>query len=141
MFKVSKRQYSTSEYPYSTDIPKYQLLEATEEEWSNINECFSNIDWDSLLLNKDLLYVTDCVIKKLEEGVQGSMKQRFNVKNKVMKNGQPYKSKNLIPREVRNLFRAKSKASKALKVVKSVKRCLSLRKRFASLDYDLKLSY
>ena len=47
----------------------------------------------------------------------------------------------MIPREVRNLFRAKRKASKALKVVKSVKRCLALRKRIASIDFDLKKSY
>ena len=66
---------------------------------------------------------------------------KFSYKCFYTKNGQPFKSKNLIPRDVRNLFRAKNKASKALKVVKSVKRCLALRKRIASLDFELKRSY
>ena len=36
------------DFPYFTSIPKYCLLEATDDDWSKLNNFFRNVDWLSL---------------------------------------------------------------------------------------------
>lgn len=129
------------DYPYSTEIPKYDLLEATDKDWTLLNDHFGSIDWDDLFIGNNLDDITDTLINTIENGVIHVLKEKSSDKKSLKSDGSKYKSRNLIPREVCGLFKAKCKASKAMKTVKSVKRCLALRRRIGDIDNQLRKSY
>lgn len=68
-------------------------------------------------------------------------KEKLSDKKSIKTDGSKFQSKNLIPRDVRKMFKAKNKASKALKMVTSVNRCLNPRKRICALDNQIRKSY
>ena len=57
--------------------------------------------------------------------------------NKIFKKTEIIKFRNNIPKNVRTLFRRKIKASDGLKTVKSVKKCLELRKNLEKSEHEL----
>ena len=50
----SKNDSSTDDYPYSTEIPRYNLLEGSEENWTSLNSVFNNFSWENILHSHDL---------------------------------------------------------------------------------------
>ena len=80
-------------------------------------------------------------INIVEKGVESIFREKTNDKKFLKSDGTIFRSNNLIPRKVRALFKAKSRASKAMKTVTSVKKCLALRKRICDYDNQLRLSY
>ena len=39
----SKQDTSDEDYPYSTEIPRYNLLEGTDDNWSSLNSFYDNL--------------------------------------------------------------------------------------------------
>ena len=142
----SNKEACVEDYPYSTNIPRYNLLEGSDSEWNNLNSFYSDINWSEVFntvnVNRDILTQNvDLFIKGVENGVEKSFNQRVDEKRCSKSDGTAFRSKNLIPRDVRKLFKAKCKASKHMKTVTSVNRCLALRKRIHDLDNQIRLSY
>ena len=52
-----------------------------------------------------------------------------------------FKSSNLIPKDIRTLFKRKGKLSKAYRKVKTINRCSSIRKKLLEIDIKLKNHY
>ena len=55
--------------------------------------------------------------------------------------GKYFVSKNHIPRMVHSLFKTKARASKQLRKVKSIRRCLAIRRKIADAENRLKQFY
>ena len=83
----------------------------------------------------------DSLIYHIEKGVSDIFWEKMDEKKSIKSDGCSFKSNNLIPREVRKLFKAKSRASKGLKTVTSVKRCTNIRDSILKLDIELKHHY
>ena len=122
---------------YSTNICDYNLMDATSEEWCNLNEYYSSINWDSVL-SGDINSDCDNLISLIEIGVKRYMRKMAHEKTNTKSNGEPFKSSNLIPKDVRTLFKRKSKLSKAYRKVKTINRCSSIRKRYWKLTSNSK---
>ena len=58
-----------NELPYSTNITKYNLLEASDEDWVKLNNYFKDIDWMRIVGDKLLENITDIIIKTVETAV------------------------------------------------------------------------
>ena len=69
------------------------------------------------------------------------MKRKICSKTTKNANGTKFRSSNLIPKEVRDLFKKKARVSKSLKSVKSVNKCVSLRRKILDADIKLKKHY
>ena len=84
--------------------------------------------------------MTDKLIEKIEEVVKLTC-STLSQDEKTLEDGKvrTYSSKNLIPREVRSLFKKKARVSKALKTVRTI--CVKLQNRIAEIDSKLKNSY
>ena len=66
------------EFPYSKSILKYNLLEASDEDWVKLNNYFKDIDWMRIVEDKLLDNITDIIIKTVETAVTvicGSLSQ------------------------------------------------------------------
>ena len=63
--------------------------------------------------------------------------------DKTSKNakGDTFKSSNLIPKDVRTLFKRKGKLSKAYRKVKTINRCASIMRKLLEIDIKLKNHY
>ena len=60
-----------------------------------------------------IVYQTiDALIQYIEKGVCDIFRERMDEKKSLKTDGSSFKSNNLIPRAVRKLFKAKSRASK-----------------------------
>ena len=100
------------DFPYSTSIPKYSILEAIDDDWSKLNNFLRDVDWMSLLDSHSLDTVTDLLIETIETAVLvtcGSLSQEKKVEDS---HGRSYRSNNLIPKEEHSLFKSKSKIRK-----------------------------
>ena len=75
----------------NTDIPKYNLLEAYELDWKNINDIFSNISWETD--EKDENILTNKFIEIVEDAVKSSMEARSREKRTCDENGNKFLSK------------------------------------------------
>ena len=72
--------------------------------------------------------------------VENMVVENFNLKNdkKLNKEGKEFKSKNNIPRDIRTLFRKKSKLSKKLYRVKHVNRCVKALQELRSVEEQIR---
>ena len=106
---------SKAENIYDTNLLDYDLLGTNEDEWNKISDNLKNINWKDKLPNKNVSDKLGLIIESLENVVKEELKHKNN-KDKVTHNkcGNKFKSKNFIPRDIRKLFRQKSKVSKAL---------------------------
>ena len=120
---------------YSTTIPQYDLLKATDSDWNRVSTELSNIDWDSLYSNKSPDDITDIFISTVEASIVKNMKKIDCSKPSG------FSSNNLIPKPVRKLFKKKCKLSKQLRSVTSIQRCSTIRKNILSIDIELKTYY
>ena len=59
---------------YTSDIPSYNLMEASEEDWKNLNEILEKNDWEDIFRNKNESDITDILIKIVENSVKEVMK-------------------------------------------------------------------
>merc|ERR1712240_464368 len=116
-------------------------MNATKEEWIRLNEYFSSIDWNVVLACDDIDKNCDNLINILEIGVKRSMRKLINDKTIKNASGHTYKSSNLIPKEIRTLFKRKGKLSKSYRKVKTINRCVSLRRKILDIDIKLKNHY
>ena len=126
---------------YTTDIPLYNLLKADDKEWESLNEQFLSVNWDEDVLNKEMDDLTDTFIKVLEDKVKISMKNKSLEKTTHDKNGNIFASRNLIPSNVRKLFKKKCKLSKQLRAVTNLDRCITLRKNVELVDIQIQNAY
>ena len=69
------------------------------------------------------------------------MREKRSFKVKLKSNGNNFKSKNLIPREVRIQLRRKSEGYKQLRKVKSVTKCLAIKKKVMEAEIKLNKFY
>ena len=126
---------------YTSDIPNYNLMEASEIDWEKINESLKKIDWENIFNDKNEFEITEILIKIIENSVRDTMKSRSREKRTHDNNGNKFNSNNLIPKAVRKLFRKKCKISKQIKTVKNVKQCSKLRNDILKIDIELKNHY
>ena len=125
---------------YSTVIPLYDTLEATEEEWNSLNIFLSDTHWVQNLAEKNTNEALDFIIDTIEAGVKACLRLKEASKT-TNSEGKSFSSKNHIPRMVRSIFKTKARASKQLRKVKSVSRCLAIRRKIAEAENKLKLFY
>ena len=126
---------------YSTTICDYNLMNATPAEWNSLNEYYNNINWDEMLQGSDIVKDGDLLIDVIEKGVKSCMRPISNHKTSKNAEGISFKSKNLIPHNVRSLFKRKSKLSKSYRTCKTINRSISLRKKILVIDIKLKSHY
>ena len=89
---------------YSTKIIEYNLIDAEDDEWSNLKDEIKDTEWN-LIVNKDR-DINDIVSdfnSKCEELVMKSMRRKDDMSENRTNNGNDFKSKNKIPRDVRKL--------------------------------------
>ena len=103
---------------YTTDIPLFDLMKATPNEWESCNSTLVVIDSEKTLKEKLLDDITDIFIKTIENNVKMQMRLYSNEKPTS------FASRNLIPKNVRKAFKRKYKLNKQLRSVKSVNRCI-----------------
>ena len=117
---------------YSTDIPLYNLMKAEDSDWDKLNDEISSLDWNSVLSSNDMKIMTNGMISNIEAAVKKSMK--------LLDNSKPsgFSSKNIIPKDIRKLFKRKCKLTKELHSVTSIKRCTNIRNNILSIDIQLK---
>ena len=105
---------------YSTEICNYNLMSATKEERNLLNDYYLNIDWNIVLNSDDIDKNCDKLIDILEMGVKRCMRRIVNEKTTKNASGNTFKSSNLIPKEIRTLFKRKGKLSKSYRKVKTI---------------------
>ena len=123
--------------PYTIDIRKYELLEATNEEWENLQQFLYSQEWIEILQDKSVDVIADIIINKIEEGVKKCMRLKGVTKN-IPNN---FKSNNRIPRNVRSNFKSRNRLSKKLRKSTSGRHCLALRKKILNKELELKKIY
>lgn len=132
----------SKKYLYSTEIMRYALLDASEDDWSDLNNYFNEIDRDNIICDvNDIDKVCDTMINILESGVKQTMKLKEYKKPTTKKDGSNFKSSNIIPRNMPTLFKRKKKLSKAYRTVKSVNRYVYLGRKILEIDIKLKNHY
>lgn len=62
-------------------------------------------------------------------------------KNKLKNDGSEFRSKNMTPREMRTVFKQKSKAYKSFRKAKVLSRCLTVKKKIMEAELKLKEFY
>ena len=90
------------------------------------------IAWDLLYTDKSPDEITDVFISTIEASIVNNMKKIDCSKPSG------YSSNNLIPKQVRKLFKKKCKLSKQLRTVTSIQRCSTIRKNILNIDIELK---
>ena len=117
------------------------MLEAAKPVWKDLNDFYGDFEWEKLFEDRSASSITDLLIDKIEEAVV-SMCGSLSKANKPTKHSQGcvFLSKNIIPKEVRTLFKKKACIFKALNKVKTVPRCVKLRARMSEIDTKLKKS-
>ena len=126
---------------YTTDIPLFNLLKADSKEWEALNSELETVNWNEDIISDDLDTFTDAFINIIEEKVKIAMKNRSNEKTSHDSNGDKYSSKNLIPKNVRKLFKKKCKLSKQLRVVTDIERCIIIRDNIKNVDFEIQNAY
>ena len=137
----SKKESESKENIYKTTIPSYNLLLAEESEWNVLNEKLFDINWKEHSDMNDIDEYTEFLIENCEINTVEVMKNRGPSKCSNDANGSSYSSNNLIPKNIRKLFKRKCKISKQIRNTHSVDRCDSLRKEILKIDIELKNSY
>ena len=143
----------------STQIPEYDTAGADEEDWLRVNTLLQSIDWEAKFEGMSTTQMSECLLSELEKVVVKILKKKSNfsniksadqgntllcgtkTENHISKISEITRSRNKIPKNVRTLFRKKKKASDGLTTVKSVKRCLELRKKLEKSENELKDLY
>merc|ERR1712240_27200 len=121
----------------STNIPEYEINGATEEECNNLIQSIGLIDWTSHFNeNTDVDDIAKDTIENIELEVNRNMRKKSSFKDKLKSNCDKFKSRNLIPREVRLCLRRKSEGYKKLRKVKTITRCLAIKKKI--IDAEVK---
>ena len=123
----------------STKIPEYEVKAADDEDWLRMNLILQSINWEEELSELSVTDMAHVLYKELEAATEKVMKKKSE--SKENKNDGNKTNNNKIPKQVRNLFRTKKKASDCLMVVTSVKKCLALRKRIENAEEELKTLY
>ena len=124
----------------TTTIPEYDFQGADDENWARMKSLLNVVEWEKEFENKSVHEMTNIFLKELVDKVEKTLEKKTSYE-KVNKDKSSHSSNNRIPRRVRTLFRNKKNASNALKTVKSVKRCLNLRKKIEAAEEELKYLY
>merc|ERR1712105_449033 len=122
---------------YMTDILKHNLIEADPKQWDKLIDNLGNVEWPEIASNTNIEDHAIKIVGIIEKSVQSTMHLIDSKDNKTKKDGSSFSSNNFIPREVKKCFKIKNKATKSLRKVKNVIRCLALKRRI--LDSELKL--
>ena len=96
------------------------------------------VNWQDKLKDKSVTEMVNTLNKELEDVTEKVM-TKIDVNHEKICQGDG--SSNKIPKQVRNLFRQKKKASDALKTVTSVKKCLAMRAKVEKAEEDLENLY
>ena len=114
----------------STDILLYKTDQMSSEQIEKAKEFLDAQNWD------------DIDADKLTDIIERMVKENCDLRNpvKTTKEGNSYKSKNRIPRQVRLWLRRKSLASKALRKVKTIKGCRRLKEKIEEAELELSKS-
>ena len=139
---TAEHSHKDNENLATTTIPEYDIKNASDEEWVNLESELYNINWDYYInenLSMDIM--AESLINNIESKVKISLRKKSNFKDKMKSDGKAFKSKNLIPREVRTLLKRKSRAYKNLKKAKVVSRCLSIKNKIINAELELKKFY
>jgi hypothetical protein len=125
----------------TTGISSYNFETASDSDWASLEDelktNFGLNDWSEVLEADNVDLAAKALVNKIESAVISSMHLKADSAASVTKEGLPFRSSNLIPRQIRTLLRRKSSASKAMKTTKSVLRCLSLRNKIAKAEEEL----
>ena len=122
----------------STKVPEYDTRGADEEEWLRLRKLLETNCWETKFEGKSVSEMTELLLAEIEDKVAKTMKKKSDCEQV---NVDQTKSRNKIPRKVRTLFRNKRNASDKMKTVKSVKKCLELRKKIEKTEETLKALY
>ena len=125
---------------YSSSIPLYETMSTSPLEWENVRKGQANKDWESCLKADDPLHNIQVIMDTIESSVTNNLelKAAKNIKNY---NGKTFKSKNMIPRNVRSLYKTKLRLSNKLRKCKSKSRIHAIRKRMINVELDIKNHY
>ena len=110
-------------------------MKAEDTDWDKLNEELSSSEWDNIFSLENMNEMASGLISNIETAVKNSMK--------LLDNSKPsgYTSKNIIPKDIRKLFKRKCKLTKELHTVTSVKRCSNIRDAILAIDIKLKKHY
>ena len=125
----------------STVIPEYDTEGADEEDWLRANALLNDVDWKLEFGEDSESQMAQKLLKKIESSIVKTMKKKRadqGEEDNVTTVERSFRSKNKIPREVRKHMKRKHEASKGLKIVKSVKKCLRLREKLENAEEELK---
>ena len=90
-------------------------MKAEESNWNDLNNDISSLflDWDNILNDNSIEESANILISNIETAVKNTMKTLDNSKPKGSSN-------NIIPKDIRKLFKKKCKLSKELHSVTSI---------------------
>ena len=126
----------------STKIPENDINNASNDEWNNLINNLRQIDWDSKInINTDVDTITNLIINNLEQNVKDNLRKKTNFKDNPKANGEKFKSRSLIPREVHINLTRKSEGHEKLRKVMVLSKYLSHEKKILEADINLKKFY
>ena len=99
---ITIEDLTQNDYPYSTNIPRYNLLEGSVSDWSSLNGYFNKIQWRENLhitdINKQKLEENiDTFIKYLEHGVEDIFREKSEDKKFLKADSTTFRLKILFP--------------------------------------------
>ncbi len=109
------------------------------DQWDIVSQNISWADWTNFEASETSDEMLHQLTAILESAVTGIAVQKSDSSN-LTKEGNPFKSRNRVPRDVRIQLRRKLSASNKLKTAPSVNRCIALRDRILKAEESLKLS-
>jgi len=124
----------------STKVPEYDTRGADDEQWLRLNNLLNTIDWEDVFKEKSTTEMSEILFSEIEDKVDKIMNKKENQDEKEC-NQNENAGNNKIPRNVRTLFRKKKTASEKMKTVRSVTKCVALRKRIDNAEEELKQLY
>ena len=128
--EIPKEDKITKENFCSTKIPLYKTDQMTCEQMNKAKQFLEEQNWDNINA-EDLTKVIEQMVINF-----------CDLKNpiKTTKEGNTFKSKNRIPRQVRLWMRRKNLASKAIRKVKTIKGCRNLKEKIREAETELSKS-
>ena len=135
--KIRKVKDGKKTNHYETSVPEFDLKAGDDEDWMRLNLLINETKWDSLMENLSAEESLNAFLKVVEQNVS----LVFTKKKESFQPSGQFRSKNKIPREVRNLMRKKRNLSKVMLKAKSFSRLLKLRENLEAIELKLQNSY
>ena len=139
-YKDKNEKKTERKNPYPNNIYKYDLMNATEEDWIRYDVLLSKLseDFDNKSEGENTEERLNRYYATLEKVVETLFEKKEAFKGEEEKKNHP---KNKIPKDVRILMRKKTSVSKKIMSSNNEKKTLGLLKTLQIIEEDLERSY